>query len=331
MPEPSRPVVLLFPGQGAQHPGMAVELYGAEPEFTQAMDEFFTLMGEEGRRMRADWLGDDPGVPLDDASRAQPLLFAIGYALGRTLTARGLRPAALLGHSVGELAAACLAGVFDLAGAAQLMAARSAAMATVGRGGMLAAGVAAEDLEARIGDRFLAAGVSVAAVNAPRHTVVAGPEPWLSDLARELAAGGVTTRPVPARQPFHCPAVLDAAELFSVGFAGVPLAPPRVPIRSTATGLPVQRAQALSPGFWAGQLARPVLFWAALDGLLSEGDYTLVEAGPGRTLSMLARRHPAVRSGRSTVLSPLPASAEGTLAAWKAALEEIDGLVAEGV
>ncbi|MEV0593232.1 acyltransferase domain-containing protein [Nonomuraea cavernae] len=330
MPEPSRPVVLLFPGQGAQHPGMAVELYGAEPEFTATMDEFFALMGEEGGRLRADWLGDDPRVPLDDASRAQPLLFAIGYALGRTLTARGLRPAALLGHSVGELAAACLAGVFTLADAARLMAARSQAMATVGPGGMIAAGVAADDLEPRIGARHRAAGVAVAAINAPRHTVVAGPEPWLTELTRELAAEGVTTRRVPSRQPFHCPAVRGAAELFAVGFAGVPLAPPRVPIRSTATGRPVSRAEALSPGFWAGQLARTVLFWAALDGLLTDGDHTLVEAGPGRSLSMLARRHAAVRSGRSTVLAPLPASAEGTLAAWKAAMEELDAQVGEG-
>ncbi|TDD08505.1 acyltransferase domain-containing protein [Nonomuraea diastatica] len=335
MPEPSRPVVLLFPGQGAQHPGMAVELYGAEPEFTAAMDEFFALMGEEGGRLRADWLGDDPQVPLDDASRAQPLLFAIGYALGTALLARGVRPAALLGHSVGELAAACLAGVFDLAGAARLMAARSRAMATTGAGGMLAAGVAADDLEPRIGAPYRAAGVAVAAINGPRNTVVAGPEPWLSELAGELAAGGVTTRRVPSRQAFHCPAVLGAAELFAAGFAGVPLAPPRVPIRSTATGLPVTRAQALSPGFWAGQLARPVLFWAALDGLLADGDYTLVEAGPGRSLSMPARRHAAVRSGRSTVLAPLPAPgngvADGTLAGWKAAMEEMDVLVGEGV
>ncbi|PZG51379.1 modular polyketide synthase [Spongiactinospora gelatinilytica] len=331
MGEPTRPVVLLFPGQGAQYPGMAVELYGVEPVFTTAMDEFFALMGQEGRRLRADWLSDAPAVPLDDATRAQPLLFAIGYALGRALMARGLRPAALIGHSVGELAAACLAGVFDLAGAARLMAARSAAMATVTPGGMIAAGVAADDLEARIGARYRAAGVAVAAINAPRHTIVAGPQPWLSELAADLAGEGVITRPVAARQPFHCPAVSAAAERFAAGFAGVPLAAPQVPIRSTATGRAVSPAEAVNPDFWAGQLARPVRFWAALSDLLTEGGHTLVEAGPGRTLTMFARRHPSLRTGVSRAFAPLPSTADGTLAGWKAAMAELDPLVSEGV
>src|SRR2546423_1023584 len=147
-PMTSRPIALLLPGQGAQHPGMAVELYGADAGFTTAMDEFFDLMGTEGARLRADWLSDHPSVPLDDASRAQPLLFALGYALGRGLAEQGVRASVLLGHSVGELAAAALAGVYDPPGAARIMLARSAAMATAPPGGLLAVAATPHEVEA---------------------------------------------------------------------------------------------------------------------------------------------------------------------------------------
>ncbi|WP_203612753.1 acyltransferase domain-containing protein, partial [Amycolatopsis sp. SID8362] len=120
-----RGLVLLLPGQGSQYPGMAVALYEREPVFAAAADEFFAAMGPEGKLVRDDWLGDSPGVPIDDGLRAQPLLFAIGYGIGRVLLDRGLRPARLIGHSVGELAAAALAGVFDLAAAGRILAARS--------------------------------------------------------------------------------------------------------------------------------------------------------------------------------------------------------------
>ncbi|WP_165984153.1 acyltransferase domain-containing protein [Streptomyces sp. YIM 98790] len=315
-----RPVVVLLPGQGAQHPGMAVELYGTEPGFTESMDRFFAFMGDEGRRLREDWLAGEPSVPLDDASRAQPLLFAVGYALATALRKRGLRPAAFLGHSVGELAAAALAGVFTLQEAAALMRARSAAMATAPPGGMLAVAATREQAESCLDARARADGMAVAAVNAPRQVVLAGPEPRLSLVAAELRDRGVMCRRVRSRQPFHCPAVAGAGELFEAGFAGIRLRRPHTPVWSTRTARPVQDGEALSAGFWARQLDAPVLFWPALDALLSEGEFLLVEAGPGKALSMPVRRHPAVRGGRSAVVPVLPAGAGGTLRAWHDAL-----------
>lgn len=135
---PPRPLAFLLPGQGAQYPRMAVGLYESEPEFAATVDEFFELMGPEGSEIRSDWLSASPRLPVDAGRRAQPLLFVIGYAIGRLLVNRGLRPSVLLGHSVGELAAATLAGVFDLAGAARIMSARCRALDAAPPGGLLA-------------------------------------------------------------------------------------------------------------------------------------------------------------------------------------------------
>ncbi|GAA2676989.1 acyltransferase domain-containing protein [Actinoplanes palleronii] len=318
-----RPIALLMAGQGAQHHGMAVELYGREPVFSAVMDEFFELMGAPGRRLRTDWLADRPAVSLDDAGTAQPLLFAIGYALGRALHARGCPPVALLGHSVGELAAAALAGVLDLPGAAAVMLARSVVMATAPPGGLLAVSATPAELAPYLGVAGEPGSVVIGARNAPRQTVLAGPEPRLSDVERELRAAGLVSRRVGARQPFHCPAVADQARAFATAFEALPLGSPAVPIWSTRTGRVVDREQAGRPEFWAGQLSAPVLFWPALDALLTGGDYTLVDAGPGQGLSMLARRHPAVRAGRSTVVPLLPRGASGSWDTWCAAVREL--------
>ncbi|KAB2390047.1 acyltransferase domain-containing protein [Actinomadura montaniterrae] len=319
-------IVFLFPGQGAQHPGMARELFGREPVFTEILEEFFELLDGEGKRLRDDWLTDDPAVPLDEGRRAQPLLFILGYALARTLETRGVRPGVLLGHSIGELAAAAFAGVFDLPAAARLMEARSLALDGSPSGGMLAVGATPEELTRFVDPPGRPGGVVVGAVNAPRQTVLAGPEPRLGEVERALEDAGTPGRRVPALQAFHSPAMAEAAEVFTAAFAKEELRRPSLRIQSTRTARAVRPDEATDPGFWAGQVAGAVLFWPALEALLAEGDFTLVEVGPGRRLSTPARRHPAVRSGRSTVIPMLPSTAEGTWEFWTAALDALDAL-----
>ena len=318
-----RSVALLLPGQGSQHPGMAVELYEREPVFTATLDEFFELLGTEGKLIRSDWLARDPDVPIDDAARAQPLLFGIDYALGRALCAHGIRPAALLGHSVGELAAAALAGTVDLPGAARVMLERSAVMADTVPGGMLAVAASPEQVEFYLDTGAGADQVVVGARNAPRQSVLAGPEPQLRLVEAALRGAGLLCRRVGARQPFHSPAVAPAAARLAAAIADVPLRPPAIPVWSTRTGAVVTAAQATDHEFWAGQLAAAVLFWPALDNLLASGDWTLVEAGPGQGLSTLARRHPAVRQGGAAVVPLLPRGASGAWEAWRAALARL--------
>nr|AAG30190.1 acyl transferase [Streptomyces sp. R1128] len=323
---PRRRVALLLPGQGSQHPGMGLELYGYDGVFTETMDEMFELLGPvDGASLRADWLAGDALAPelLNDASRAQPLLFAVEYALGRSLLSQGVDVDVLLGHSVGELSAAALAGVVDLPGAARVMAARTAALAALPPGGMLAVAATAEELAPFVAAEHVEIGVVVGALNAPRQTVLAGPEPRLTEVEGELRAAGVMFRRVPARQPFHSPASAPAAEVVEKVLSGVTLREPTIPIMSTHSGAYVTREQALDPAFWAWHFVRVVLFWPALDALLSEADHALVELGPGQELTVLARRHKAVRSGASTVRAVLPRGARGTREAWDDALAEL--------
>ncbi|MDR3084573.1 MAG: acyltransferase domain-containing protein, partial [Streptomyces sp.] len=130
--------VLLFPGQGAQQPGMGVGLYHAYPGFRRRMDEVLELWRAHGFELRADWLAARRSREVDSLRTAQPLLFSLDWALGRTVLDTGVRPAALLGHSVGEVVAATLAGVFDPADAVAVMADRIARLKGTPPGGMLA-------------------------------------------------------------------------------------------------------------------------------------------------------------------------------------------------
>ncbi|MFJ5225045.1 acyltransferase domain-containing protein [Streptomyces sp. NPDC088400] len=299
-----RPVALLFPGQGSQHLAMATGLYGYEPVFTRALDQVFAVFGSEGHRLREEWLSGDPDVPLDDATRAQPLLFGIGYALGRMVLGWGVAPAALLGHSVGELVAATLAGVFTLPDAVRVLRDRIDAAVATGPGGMLAVAASADELAG-----YLPTGgqVAVAAVNAPRQTLLAGPGPQLREVEEKLRADGLTCRRTAALQAFHSPVMEQATARGRSLVAAVRPGPPAWPLYSGYTGGPLDSAHAVRPDFWARQLADPVLFWPALDALLSDGRHLLLEAGPGQGLTAIARQHRAVRSGASTALPLLPA------------------------
>ncbi|MEV5985395.1 acyltransferase domain-containing protein [Streptomyces sp. NPDC052051] len=305
-PSKHRSVVLMLPGTGAQHPRMALGLWRREPVFTDAVDAVLDRLGPPSKEIRDDWLADEPAVPLDADSRAAPLLFAVDYAMGRLALSWGLRPAAYLGHSMGEVAAAVLTGVFDLDAAVRLLWERVRMQRSTPSGGMLA--VAAEEREL---SGYLGHGLVVGAVNGPRHTVLSGPEPQLRAAEHALRADGRTVRRLATRTPYHSPAlaplVADTEELI----ARLRPAVPRTPLYSAYTTRPLRPDEAADAGFWAAQPTRPVLFWRTLDRILRDGDRLLVETGPGQTLTVLARAHPAVRAGRSAVVAMLPPRAAG--------------------
>ncbi|MFF4159688.1 acyltransferase domain-containing protein [Streptomyces sp. NPDC001678] len=296
------PVALLLPGQGSQHVRMAAGLHPEVPVFAAAMDEVFTAMGEEGERLRSDWLAERPVVPIDHVTRSQPLLFAVDYALGRLVLSWGVRPAALLGHSIGEMAAAVLAGVFELRDAAVLVLDRVRRLAAAPPGGMLAVAATPTELEP-----YLSADVVVGAINAPRQTVLAGPDGPLEKTGRLLREDGFTCRRVPSLSGFHSPMLAPACRGAAERFAVVPVRAPRTAVYSAYTTAPLTRADIADASFWAGHPVAPVRFWPALETLMAGGDHLLVEAGPGQGLSRLVRRHPAVRRGTSRVVPLLPA------------------------
>lgn len=296
-----REPVLLFPGQGAQHARMAAGLYGADPVFSATVDRVLELFADDGR-LRDTWLAADPGPELHHVTRAQPLLFTIGYALGRMVLSWGVRPAALLGHSVGELVAATLAGIFELPDAVAVMRDRVERLAATPAGGMVT--VAATEPEIRtVLSRHPA--VAVGAVNAPRQTVLAGFREPIEEVSRDLRAGGFTVLSVAATSAFHSPALLP---LFSDPgpLGAIALHPPRIPMWSAFTVGEVAGAAVQDRPMWATQPVAPVWFWPTLDKLLRSGRYFVTEVGPGQSLATVARRHPEVKRGTSAVGALLP-------------------------
>jgi len=326
-----RMTVLLLPGQGAHRERMAAGLYRRQPEFTARADALFGLLGPAGDRLARQWLRPAPNPAIGDAAVAQPLLLITGYALGSAVGATAQPPDLLLGHSVGELAAACLAGVFSPADLAAVVADRASTLGREGRGGMLAVAAAPGDL-----DGLLEAGVAVAAVNGPRQLVLAGPGPGLVATTTRLRAAGVTVRSLRSDQAFHSAAMRQAADRFRAGLSRLKLSVPHTTVISARTAAPVTPAQAVDPAFWADQLALPVYYWPALRSLLdghgTQPGLVLLDASADRSLSAAARRHPAVRGGASVIvplLGPAPEAGGPTDAtAFATAIESLALLTA---
>ena len=296
-----RGVAFLFPGQGSQHAGVAIDLYTHVPAFAAALDECLDLFGAEGLPLRQAWQDATRDEDLEPTAVAQPLHFAVGYALARAWQVWGVTPAALLGHSVGELVAATVAEVLTLADAVRAVAVRARAMQAMPAGGMLALAGSVEAVTPLLAD-----GVSVAVDNGARQVVVAGPVDAIGRVQLLAREHRLPCRPVRTSHAFHSPMMAGAVTPFEAALRAVDLRPPRTPLYSAATGRMVTAAEAGDPAFWSRQLVEPVRFGAALDALLADGDRLLVEVGPGRTLTVLARQHPDVTGGRHRAVATLP-------------------------
>lgn len=297
----ARPVWLLFPGQGSQHVLMADGLYRRVPVFARALDEWLERLDSPDLPLRDCWQGVS-GLDITGTVFAQPLLFAVEVALAQMWLEAGVRPAGLLGHSVGELAAATVAGVFEPDDAAALVLARAGAMRDYpAGGGMLAAATGQDDVA-----DVLTGTVTVAVVNRSDQVVLSGSDTDLDDVAAELADRGVACTRLPTSGAFHTPLLQDAARAFEKAFAGVSPAPPAIPVHSAAAGRLITADEAMDPSFWANQLIEPVRFAAALDTLLETGPGVLVETGPGQVLTDLARRHARVRDDSVATAPTLP-------------------------
>jgi nonribosomal peptide synthetase protein BlmVIII len=286
-------IVFMFPGQGAGYPGMASELCATEPAIAGPADACVELFAEYGTDLRS-VLRPLPGVPDAPAGPllTQAALFTVEYALAHALIGWGLEPSAVIGHSLGEYAAATIAGALSLPDAVRLVAARGRLHETLPPGGMLAIALPESELLP-----WLIGTLSLAAVNAPDNCVAAGSRAELADLADRLAQVGVGTRWLPLEHAFHSAAVEPGLAAFAEVAAEVPPGATQRQWVSTVTGDWVAPATAAGPEYWVRHMRETVRFDQGIRRLLEEDDTAFVEVGPSTTLSTLLSRHPRLRDG----------------------------------
>ena len=289
------PVTFLFPGGGAQYAGMARDLYAAQPAFRAALDACNRIYeARTGGSLVARIL--DADTPLEQPSVALPALFAVEYAMAQTWLAWGVEPAAMIGHSMGEYAAACLAGVFSLEDALELVLCRGRLFDTLQPGSMLSVPLPAADLSDR-----LTADLSIAAINRDDQCVVSGPTDAVQALADTLAKDGVETRRVHINVAAHSTLVEPILGEFGDQLRRITLNAPTRPFLSNLTGDWITEAEATDPDYWVRHLRGTVRFADGMARLLEEPERTFLEIGPGQVLSTLTRQNARRGAGHDVI------------------------------
>jgi acyl transferase domain-containing protein len=281
-------VAFLFSGQGSQYVNMGRELYENEPVFRDTIDACAQHLREP--------LGIDlvralypPEEEKDAAAEklnqtwlTQPALFAVEYALAQWWISLGVNPSAMVGHSIGEYVAACLAGVFTLKDALEIVAFRGRLIYELPSGSMLAVPLAAAEIE-------LPAGLSLAAANNPRMSVVSGPHEEIAAFEAKLAAQSIAGRKLMTSHAFHSSMMEPILGRFEERLRGVKFEAPRIPYLSNVSGAWIKPEEAMDPAYWARHIRSTVHFTQNLAELLQKPEMVLLEAGPGNVLTSLAR------------------------------------------
>ncbi len=318
-----RAVAFLFPGQGSQHPGMGKALYDREPVVREWIDRAAEILEPRLGLDLRDLLfgeGEEAAARLRSTELAQPALYATEYALARMWQQWGIEPTAMIGHSIGEYVAATVAGVMRFEDGLRLVATRGRLMASLPTGAMLAApitGIQAAELTS-------GTGLSIAAVNGPTFHVLSGPEEAVEEIREELLEDGVEARRLHTSHAFHSSMMDPILDEFTAEVAKVELSAPNRPFLSNSSGHWITAEEATDPGYWARHLRQTVRFGQGLAHLLKDPATILLEVGPGRALSTLARQH-SQKQADQMVLSSLEAAGKNADPAAETATEETLG------
>jgi len=299
----TKDVIFMFSGQGSQYVNMGLDLYRTNSTFRYDVDQCSEILENHlpFNLLEAIFPGEthreESENHLKQTYVTQPALFTIEHALAKLWMSWGVQPTALVGHSIGEYVAACLAGVFSLEDALALVAARGRLMQDLPGGSMLAVLQPEDEVKP-----YLNSKLSLAVINSPAICVLSGETVEIDRLEKELTQAEVGYRRLHTSHAFHSKMMDPILEEFSIRVSQANPQPPTIPFLSNVTGTWITNEEAISPSYWAKHLRQTVRFSDCLHELLLKPNRVLLEVGPGRTLSTLAQQHPS-KSSEHTVLA----------------------------
>ncbi len=298
-----RPVVFMFAGGGAQYANMGLDLYRTEPAFREQVDLCLRTFAPHVTADLRQYLFPAPDEVevasrlLEQTSIALPVLFAVEYALARLWMSWGVRPQAMIGHSLGEYTAACLSGVMSLEDACAMVALRARLFETLPEGGMLSVPLPEGEVLPLLADS--SDQIAIAAVNSPGFCVVSGPAEAIARAQAALAGRGIDARRLHIAVAAHSPVVEPILREFGELVATLALSPPGIPYISNVTGTWMTADDATDSGYWVRHLRRTVRFGDGIGELLADRERIFLEVGPGQTLSTLVMQHPGRAAGQT--------------------------------
>lgn len=291
-----RPVIFMFSGQGAQYVDMGRELYEKEPVFKENMDKcaaiLTPLMNMEVRKLLYPGQAGEIEKNMESLEQTwltQPVLVMLEYSLAQLWLDWGIKPAGMIGHSIGEFTAACLSGCMSLEDALTLVVKRGKLMHGQEKGAMLSMSITASEIPGILAG--FSGQLSLAAVNSPQHCVISGNIDAVEKLAKQLTEKNIFCKQLHTSHAFHSPMMESIKNEFAAEVGKIKLNPPTIPFISCVTGTWITNENAQNPQYWARQLREPVRFADGIRELLQEPSRLLLEVGPGNSLCLLAKEY----------------------------------------